>query len=63
MYSLLLTQAPVHLFRIRTINTHPSNGIPEPHTQTNQTPPRKKAYLGHPNKAPTTPDMPHNKRI
>jgi hypothetical protein len=29
-------------FRMRTINTHPSNGIPKPQTQTNQTPPHIK---------------------
>ena len=33
---------PVHRFRIRTINTHPTNGIPKPQTQTNKTPTHKK---------------------
>ena len=35
MYSLLLTHTPVLSFRIHTNNTHPTNGIPKPQTQTN----------------------------
>ena len=51
------TYTPVHRFRIHTTNTHPTNGIPKPQTQTNQTPIHK-YHPRHSYTSPTTPTYP-----